>query len=168
MTRSTVPKLDRLLQLVENDFSEDRVMIYCFHLKAQEVIAEELRKIGRKPVILNGLDTDDTVRWEKMTAFNKGDYDVIITNIKKSLNLYGGDACIFYSAITNPSTMTQVAGRIDRNVDDKIKTFVLLLYKGTDEHKFFMNIVRQRAKDARDLTIDAEGAVDLFIKSMEN
>ena len=163
--RTNVPKLERLMQLIENDFSQEKVMIYAFHLEAQECIKRELEAIGRKPVILNG-ECKDEERWEIQNGFNNGTYDVIITNIKKSLNLYGGDVCIFYSVLTNPSSMFQVAGRIDRNVDKTIKTFVLLLYKGTDEYRFFTDVVKQRAKDARDLTIDAKTTVDFFIEAM--
>ena len=163
--RKNVPKLDRLCSLVENEFANDSVMIYCFHLNAQQVIADELIKIGRKPVILNG-DCKDEDRFAAQNGFNSGKYDIIITNIKKSLNLYGGDVCIFYSMETNPSKSFQIASRIDRNVDDKTKTFVMLLYKGTDEYKFFTTVVKQRAKDARDLTIDAKTTVDFFFESM--
>ena len=163
--RKNVPKLERLLQLVENDFKDSKVMVYAFHLEAQECIKAELEAIGRKPVILNG-GCKDEERWKIQNGFNNGTYDVIITNIKKSLNLYGGDVCIFYSVLTNPSSMFQAAGRIDRNVDKSIKTFVLLLYKGTDEYKFFTDVVKRRAKDARDLTIDAKTTVDFFIEAM--
>ena len=166
MDRKNVPKLDRLCELIENDFSQESVMIYCFHLAAQQTIADELAKIGRKPVILNGSITDATERYRIQQAFNNGEYDVIITNIKKSLNLYGGDVCIFYSMETNPSKSFQIASRIDRNVDSKLKTFVMLLYKGTDEYRFFTTTVKQRAKDARDLTIDAKTTVDFFFESM--
>lgn len=166
MDRKNVPKLDRLCELIENDFSQESVMVYCFHLAAQQTIADELAKIGRKPVILNGSITDATERYKIQQAFNNGEYDVIITNIKKSLNLYGGDVCIFYSMETNPSKSFQIASRIDRNVDDKLKTFVMLLYKGTDEYRFFTTTVKQRAKDARDLTIDAKTTVDFFFESM--
>lgn len=163
--RKSVPKLERLLQLVENDFIDSKIMIYAFHLEAQYKIKEELEKIGRRPIILNG-DCKDIDRIEAVDGFNTGKYDIIITNIKKSLNLYDGDVCIFYSLLTNPSALFQAAGRIDRNIDSKIKTYILLLYKGTDEYKFFTNTVKQRAKDARDLTIDAKTTVDFFIESM--
>ena len=66
-----------------------------------------------------------------------------------------------------PSKMFQTAGRVDRNVDDKIKTFILLIYKGTDEYKHFMEVTSQRAKDGRELTIDAKTTVDYFIESMK-
>lgn len=167
MDRKNVPKLDRLCDLVENDFANESVMVYCFHLEAQSTIAAELQKIGRKPVILNGSITDSTERYRIQQGFNNGEYDVIITNIKKSLNLYGGDVCIFYSMETNIAKMEQIRGRIDRNVDDKTKTFIMLLYKGTDEYKFFSSVVVKRAKDARDLTIDAKTAADYFMEVME-
>lgn len=165
MDRKNVPKLDRLCDLIENEFSDSSIMVYCFHLEAQATITNELTKIGRKPVILNGSCSDDE-RFKAQQGFNNGTYDVIVTNIKKSLNLYGGDVCIFYSMETNPSKAFQIASRIDRNVDNKIKTFVALLYKGTDEYKFFTTTVKQRAKDARELTIDAKTTVDYFFESM--
>ena len=161
------PKLQRLVDIVNNEFNGQKVMVYCFHIEAQEAIAKEMLKIGRKPLILNGTTPDDE-RYKIQTSFNSGDCDVIITNIKKSLNLYGGDACIFYSVLTNPSALFQVAGRVDRNVDDRIKTYILLLYKGTDEYDNFVNVVRQRAKDSRDLTLDAKTTVDFFIESMQD
>ena len=71
---------------------------------------------------------------------------------KKSLNLHGGDVCIFYSMVTNHLTWSRL-GRIDRNVDSKTKTFVLLLYRGTDEYNFFVQKVKQRAVDSRELTM---------------
>ena len=164
-SRQTVPKIERLCQLIENDFRDSKVMVYCFHTEAQKAIADECRKLGRNPVILNGNNTD-AERWEIQSKFNHGEYDIIITNIMKSLNLFGGDACIFYSNSLTPSKMFQVAGRVDRNVDDKIKTFILLIYKGTDEYRHFMEVTKQRAKDSRELTIDAKTTVDYFIESM--
>ena len=61
--RKTVPKLDRLCNLLETDFADCKVMIYCFHNEAQQAIADECRKLGRNPVILNG-QSKDQERWE--------------------------------------------------------------------------------------------------------
>ncbi len=164
--RKNVPKIGRLCSLVENELQDSKIMIYCFHNEAQEAIADELRKIGRNPVVLNGKNTDDE-RLDIQNEFNHGKYDVIITNIMKSLNLFGGDACIFYSNSMTPSKMFQTAGRVDRNVDDKVKTFILLIYKGTDEYTHFMEVTKQRAQDSRELTINAKTTVDYFIESMK-
>lgn len=161
-----VPKIARLVEIIENEFSDSKVMIYVFHRNAQYVIKSELEKIGRKPLILNG-ETDQIEKFKIQEQFNNEDCDVLITNVKKSLNLQGGDVCIFYSLITNPSSMVQVAGRIDRNTDDRAKTFVLMLYEGTDEYNYFRDVVSKRSQDAKDLTIDAKTAVDYFMECLD-
>lgn len=163
--RKNVPKLDRLCDIIETEFSESSVMVYCFHIEAQHAIEIELRKIGRKPVILNGACTDEQ-RFQIQNDFNSGRYDVLITNIKRSLNLQRGSACIFYSMETNIAKMEQIKGRIDRSVDDEIKTFILLLYSATPEYNFFKNVVCQRSQDSRDLTIDAKTAADWFRETL--
>jgi hypothetical protein len=164
-TREMVPKLDRLCDIITKEFSDSAVMVYCFHVEAQKAIADELEKLGRRTVVLNGSCSDEQ-RFEAQTGFNNGKYDVIITNIKKSLNLNAGVACIFYSMETNIAKMEQIRGRIDRHTDDTIKTFIMLLYRGTDEYKFFSDVVCKRAKDSRDLTIDAKTAADWFKEAM--
>lgn len=169
-TREENPKLDKLCEIVENDLAGKLVMIYCFHIAAQEKIAEELIKIGRKPVLLNGTGSSTNKveqRMEIIDGFNKGVYDVIITNIMKSLNLYNGDACILYSIVGNPSKQTQILGRIDRNVDNKEKSYYLLLYAHTDEEKLYKEVASQREQASRSLTIDARGAVSKFMEVVE-
>jgi hypothetical protein len=122
-------------------------MIYVWHIEMQETIKQLLEQQGRRVAILNGSTADrDSIR----DGFNDGTYDVIITNAKRSLNLHSGDVCIFYSMETNPATIEQIAARIDRNVDESSKTFVLLAYEG-EEAGFFINTVNQRAVDGLDL-----------------
>lgn len=162
----SVPKLKRLVELVTEEFDGEKVMVYCFHKEAQQAIKEELEKKGRKPVILNG-DTKTLERTDMQYAFNNGEYDVIITSIKKSLNLHGGSVCILYSMETNVAKMEQIRGRIDRNVDDSIKTFIMMYYKDTGEDAFIHTVIKQRAQDSRDLTIDAETAANEFMKVLD-
>lgn len=146
-TKEEVPKLERLERLVAEDYEGESVMVYVWHIEAQEQIKKMLEGIGRKVAILNGETVDrDKVRED----FNSGKYDVIITNAKRSLNLHSAGVCIFYSMETNPAAVEQIAARIDRNIDDKTKSFVLLVYEG-EEAEFFKETVRQRAEDGMDL-----------------
>jgi len=165
-SKESIPKLSRMVELIDGELSGFNVFIYCFHIKAKQIIYDEVLKIGRKPVILDK-DTNDKEKQDIQDKFNRGEYDVLITNSQRSMNLYGGDVCIFYSCVTNPGRVEQVSGRIDRNIDDSVKTFILMLYKGTKEYDFFVDKVKSRAKDAKDLTIDAKLAVDSFIEAME-
>lgn len=166
-TPNDVPKLDRLLQLVTEDFEGQQIMIYVWHIEMQETIKELLEKAGLRPVILNGATKN---RDEIRDGFNSGEYNVIITNAKRSLNLHSGDVCILYSMETNPATIEQIVARIDRNVDDSSKTFVLLAYEG-EEAAFFRDTVNQRAKDGSDLAdITSETVMkfgELLLDSLE-
>lgn len=163
LTPDEVPKLAKLINIVK-EYPSDKIMIYCFNIEAQKAIKEEMEKLGRKPIILNGNITDKK-RNETIKEFNYGDSDIIITNVKKSLNLNKGNICIFYTFETNPAKMEQIRGRIDRNVDDNIKTFILLVYVATPEYMFFKEITRQRNKDSQDLIQDTKSAIDYFINS---
>lgn len=165
-TSENVPKMAKLMEMVKTEFEGKNIMVYCFHVEAQQAMADELAAIGRNPVVLNGA-TPMAQRFEIQSKFNSGEYDVLITNIQKSLNLTGGDVCIIYSQIGNPARMEQVRGRIDRGVDDEQREFVLMLYAHTAEYDFFVEQAAQRAKDARELTIDAKTAVDYFMESIK-
>ena len=92
---------------------------------------------------------------------------MLITNARKSLNLYGADVCILYSVESSSGLYTQICGRIDRSVDDKIRDFILLVYEDSPEYKYLTSIVKSRAEDSRALTIDAKGAIDYFIEYLE-
>lgn len=162
----STPKLRKLVDMLSQEYAGKQVMVYCFHIGAQEAMADACRYCGRRPVVLNG-STPMKDRYDIQSRFNSGEYDTIITNIQKSLNLAGGDVCIIYSQIGNPARMEQVRGRIDRNVDEQQREFVLMLYEGTAEYEFFLEKAAQRAKDARQLTIDAKTAVDYFMDSLQ-
>lgn len=167
--RKNVPKIDLLLNIISEQYQESKVMIYVWNPKAQEAIAEELRKIGRKPAVIRG-GMADLDKWEIQTEFNNvdGKYDILITNARKSLNLYGADVCILYSVESSSGLYTQICGRVDRSVDDKIRDFILLVYEDSPEFDYITSVVKARAEDSRALTIDAKGAIDYFLEYLES
>lgn len=171
MNRKEVPKLNRLCEIVENDCVDTNVVIYCFNVEAQKAIKKELEALGRKCVILNGEGSTgakkDEETLDKVIAFNNGEYDVFITNKQRSLNLHSADVLIMYSASATVGKLEQIRGRIDRHVDDRVKTFILLLYEGTGEFDLMANTAKQRGQDSRDLILDAETAIDRFIAALE-
>lgn len=167
LDRKSVPKLNKLIELLETELYGKSVMVYCFHINAQEAIAEEAKKLGRRVRILNG-STKEEERNKIRDDFNNGKCDLLITNIKRSLNLFGGEACVFYTVETNPAKIEQIGGRIDRNVDDLARLYILLVYKGTEEYNFLLNVIKQRSNDAKSLTIDAKTTIDYFLDYMEN
>lgn len=162
-----IPKLKRLKEIIETECIGKKVMVYCFHRDAQDKIIEMLTAIGRKCVILNGSVMNEE-RHDTINEFNKGDSDTIITNIKKSINLYDGDYCIIYSMETNPAKLEQICGRIERHVDNKVKQYIMLIYKGTREEELVRKKMLERSNSARDLVTGAESAINRFIDSEDD
>ena len=169
--RANNPKLNRLCELAETDLEGMSFMVYCFHIEAQYKIKAELEAIGRKVTIINGQDPKgkdaDMIKLERMQKFNSGEYDVIITNMQKSLNLYGADAMILYSNTATVGRLEQIRGRIDRHVDDKVRTFIMLLYEGTSEYELMTQTAKARGQASRDLILDSETAIDYFMSALE-
>ena len=98
--RANVPKLDRLCQLLEEDFSDDQVMVYCFHIEAQKAIRDELLKIGRKPAILNG-DSSDEETIVKSLAFFALSFTTSIKNLCSSVPLYSNNTNVLETQCSN-------------------------------------------------------------------
>ncbi len=169
-SRAKCPKLDRLCQLAETELSDMKFVVYCFHVEAQYKIKEELEKIGRKCNIINGNDPSgvnkDLEKLKRMSEFNTGDCDVLITNAQKSLNLYGADAMILYSNTATVGRLEQIRGRIDRHVDDNRRLFIMLLYEGTGEYDLITETAKARGEASRNLILDAETAIDYFLQSL--
>jgi len=159
----TVPKLDYLVDLCRKN-KDKKIMIYVFNRDSQRVISEILTADGRTCVVLNGSVTDTNERQDIIDDFNENDADIIITNAKRSLNLYDGDMCILYDVESNPAKLEQIRGRIERNVDDKVKTYVMLVYKGTPEYALFHDKLVTRGKHSKQLVNESKTAIDYFME----
>lgn len=171
LNRESNPKLDRLCELAETELNNISFMVYCYHIDAQYKIKEELEKIGRRVVIINGQDpagsNADMEKLDRMQKFNSGEYDVIVTNLQKSLNLYGAHAMVLYSNTATVGRLEQIRGRIDRHVDNDIRIFIMLLYEGTSEYTLMTETAKARGKASRDLILDSETAIDYFVNSID-
>ena len=103
----------------------------------------------------------------RLQKFNSGEYDVLVTNLQKSLNVYGAGALILYSTTATVGRLEQIRGRIDRHVDDKVRTFIMLLYSGTSEYDLMTSTAKLRSEASRELILDTKTAIDYFMDSME-
>jgi SNF2 family DNA or RNA helicase len=143
-TVEDVPKFAALMDLFRNELKDQQVLVYVWHVEIQQDIVNALRELGVTAEFMNGGTKD---RADVQNRFNSGETRVLITNVKRAVNLHAGDVCVLYSVETNPAKLEQIAGRIDRNVDDKSKTFIMLAYEG-EELNFFTNVVSERANNS--------------------
>lgn len=141
-TRGEVPKLEYMLSLIQDKYKESSIYIYCFNKEAQWRISDGLAEIGITSRILNG-ETPTDERQELIRLFNGKQVQVLISNVKRSLDLAGGDICIYYTVPSNPASVEQVKGRIDRHIDNNPKQFIALVYKHTPEEALFNKSVKR-------------------------
>jgi ERCC4-related helicase len=166
MDAEHMPKLKGLYDLIEQkwDAGIRHIVVYCYHTETQDMICSDLTKkfghLGIAPAVLSG-QTRAQDRQELVDAFNSGEVNVLITNICKSLNLSVGELCIFYSVVTNPSRLLQIASRINRDTSAKVREYVVMAYRGEE----LMNILNayNRSENKKKLLGDyADASTDIL------
>jgi ERCC4-related helicase len=123
-------------------------------------LTKKFGHLGIAPAVLSG-QTRAQDRQELVDAFNSGEVNVLITNICKSLNLSVGELCIFYSVVTNPSRLLQIASRINRDTSAKVREYVVMAYRGEE----LMNILNayNRSENKKKLLGDyADASTDIL------
>lgn len=156
-TRETTPKLEMLMRIIERGGKEERYIIYSNYIESQEVIKRELEKEGYSVVILNG-QKKAKERTEIIEDYNKGKYNIIVTNVKKGVDLKNCNVCILYTIDPNPQKMVQVEGRITRGFDIKEKKLYLLVSEGR-EKKFVEKVLGTRVSASQEFTKSGKSMV---------
>ena len=128
-TEETVPKAKALMSVWREKILPNKVVVYCKYKEAQEHLKNLFESEGYQALILNGEDNSSKKKAEKVEAFRSDDYDVLITNIQKGLNLEFVNHLIFYSFSSNSGMMNQVEGRIIRSQKIHNKHIYLIVGK---------------------------------------
>lgn len=134
-TMETTGKLEALVSLFLGECSGEKVLLYSRFIECQSKIVEELRKVGRKPVILNG-SCSTGERDLIIKDFNLGVYDVLVTNIARGYDLDGCDRCIIYTLDANPQKLVQLFGRLTRDENIVGKTLYMMVSEGKEKQNF--------------------------------
>ena len=166
MDEEHMPKLKGLYELIERKWQAGvrHMVIYCYHTETQDSICSDLTKksghLGIRPAVLSG-QTRVQDRQELVDAFNSGEVNVLVTNICKSLNLSVGELCVFYSVVTNPSRLLQIASRINRDTSARLREYVVLAYRG-EELSNILN-AHKRSENRKKLLGDyADASTDIL------
>ncbi len=161
----TVPKLQVLLDLFES-IADEKPVIYCFNREAQDNIKKNLEKLGYKVSIIRGGVTGEE-REYILKNMKEGKLDCIITNVEKSLNIYGSNAEIFYTIPNNPQIVYQIMGRIDRNNFDTQKSYHFLVYLDSPEMINMIELAFFREDNSNKFTGNEEEVFKQLIKQLE-
>lgn len=171
-TPETTPKLAVLLKILESVCvkKKNQALVYCRFVEAQEQMAQILRdRLGLKVVVLNGQPRSGgaKMRAEIVNAFNQGEYDVLITNVLRGIDLKTCDNCILYTIDPNPQKMVQFEGRITREFDVIGKSLWLLVAMGR-EKDFVEKTLKLRANASVSFTNAGKSMVITAIAGEDN
>lgn len=156
-----------LLQEMKKKNADDKALVYCHYVEAQQYLIEALEANGLRCAIING-KTKEKERAKIINAFNNENaYDVIITNVKRGLDLNICKVCIMYTLDTNPQKMVQVEGRMTRDFDVCCKRMYLLAMSGREE-KALETSLKDRVSMADNMTTQGNSMVMSAIRSNEN
>lgn len=181
ITTTTVPKLAELVDLVQAIYAE-RPVIYVYNTEAQKAISTELKKLNLRVAIISGQldgEYEETNSEDKFTVsekdrlqilddFKDGYYDVLVTNIKKAVSIYGSNAMVFYDIPTNPQITYQVMGRIDRNNYKDDKSYYFMVYMNSPEMQNIAELACFREEHSSKFTGQYEDVYKQLIKQIEN
>lgn len=163
----TVPKLEVLIDLFESIMHE-RPVIYCFNTESQKAIKRELKHKGYKVEIISGQENQNLEDRQKILEdFKEGEYDGLIINIEKAINIYGSDAMIFYDIPTNPQITYQIMGRIDRNNFKDSKSYHFLMYFDSPEMQNMIDLAYFREVHSGKFTGQYEDVYKQLIRQLE-
>lgn len=164
----TALKLKALFTILEEriDIGMTQAIVYCRYVSAQKEMCQLLQERGYRAVILNG-KTPDKKRKEISDAYTQGEYDVMITNVLRGLDLNTCDTAILYTIDANPQNMVQFEGRMTREFDVKNKAVYLLVAVGR-EKKFVETELKLRVNMSMAFSKTGNSMVLEAISSEEN
>lgn len=134
VTPEILPKLSVIEDLFRYRIGQDKALIYVHSVEAQNILVKFLEGLNIKALTINGEDSTPKKKAAKLEEFHKGDYRVIVTNLKKGLNLGFLNHLIFYSFTGNSGITNQIEGRIVRSQDIHDKHIYLILSR-REEYK---------------------------------
>ena len=134
VTSEILPKLSVIEDLFRYRIGQDKALIYVHSVEAQNILVKFLEGLNIKALTINGEDNTPKKKAAKLEEFHSGGFRVIVTNLKKGLNLGFINHLIFYSFTGNSGITNQIEGRIVRSQDIHDKHLYLLLAR-REEYK---------------------------------
>jgi SNF2 family DNA or RNA helicase len=166
ISEETVPKLKAISDLAKTRMKNKKTLIYCRYKQVHEHLKVMLEGQGYNVAIING-ETDSNVRNETKNEFNYGEIDVIISSLKRGIDLVNGDICVMYTLETNPQKLKQIEGRILRSMKPEGKEFYVLLTERSEETRKVKGIMKKRDDTAKKVVNLDESILNECIRQVQ-
>lgn len=122
------PKISGVLDILEHEIKGEKVYIYSHFIEAQQYLEQILIEKGYKAK--STAKKTGKARNQIIEDFVNGEVQILITNIRKGIDLNTCNHLIIYSLEYNPTTMLQVEGRMTRDINIQGKRVYILLTRG--------------------------------------
>ena len=142
-------KLDALLDLLDGEFSGEKVIVFSRFSKMVDILMPALKKAGIGAVRITGAE-NEKARKASQDAFQKPDSDVkvvcITTAAEEAINLQAAKAIIFYDTPWSGGSLIQILGRMIRigSVHDRCYA-IHLVAAGTIDERVMKTIASKMA-----------------------
>jgi len=145
------PKLDKLKEIIKEEFKEDpfsKIIIFANYRDTVKNIVTALKKIkNAKPIELIGQKEGVTQKkqLETIKKFEAGEYNIIVgTSIsEEGINIPQLKIAIFFDAVPSTIRLVQRTGRVGRLKPGKI---IHIITKGTRDEAYHWKSIRERKK----------------------
>lgn len=142
----SINQAEKLIEII-NSHSPEKGIVYVNHSEVYKFILPYLLEKGIRVNFINGKVTSREKRNDIINDFKNGEYDVILTNIKESLDM-DSDYVVFYEFTKH---VKQFIGRAERGLNPKKMPIYFMFTKDTDEFDYFIRNVYEISQDAQDL-----------------
>lgn len=147
---SAVPKMKCTLDILSR-IKGEQALIYCYYKNCQLKLCEVLEQAGYKVAVVNG-DTKKKDRDAIIRGMSTGEYQVLVTNVTRGLDLDSCSHCIMYTIDKNPGKLLQIEGRITRAFDVCYRNLYLLAMRGREENAL-KGVVQSRISTVQSMTV---------------
>lgn len=160
----TSPKAVELVRLLQEDFIDEKVVVFARWHRSIEVIREYLDKAGLTYVIYTGHEDEYERNLAKQKFIDDPDIQAFIMTTAGEKGIDGlqvAKGLIAFNQLYNPQRMKQVVGRIRRlGSNHKSVAFINLMIAGSIEEKMW-DLLMARA-DLFDTIFDTDSTTTLF------
>ena len=126
MTKSRVPALAKLFEIIKNNQDNGNIVIYVNYMTSVKRIKDELEYMGKKVFVITGANTSSPVeKMREAEAFNQSENVYCIISIEKAISLNSSKHMILYDI---PKDISQTVFRIIRGKNHKAVKVDMIYY----------------------------------------
>lgn len=151
-----IPKMWLSEILATRMSSEEQMMVYCKYIDPMYELESLFAERGIPAMVINGEVSSSAERKKLVAEFESGEYQILITNVKRGLNLGFVNHIVLFSFTHDSGVLSQIEGRAVRERDIRNKNIYILACNSKEIDRVFkarghLTDVRKHTKEETSL-----------------